>query len=168
MKFDLMSKIAKARLIIGYLGEKDQFKWWESSFLSSSSSAFLLHPYPRTTLLAQYNGVCETALLVHDEFIGVGSNYHLYRLPVSIEEYAARLVQEPEFFEELKDSLESRDGAINTLQNMSNSSVETSIGPVKVGIFSDESLESKLELMVSHYIHAYKEGYRCFPFMGTA
>ena len=69
MTKDIYKLIAELKLLIGYLGEKNQFNWWDSNFLGTSSGVFLIHPYPRTTLLAQYHGVSEAALLAHDESV---------------------------------------------------------------------------------------------------
>ena len=54
-------------------------------FLSSSSKAFLGPIYPNSIDIAQYSGVCQAASIVHDEHIGIGKHYHLYRLPDAIE-----------------------------------------------------------------------------------
>jgi hypothetical protein len=34
--------LARLRLLVGYLGEQNQFDWWSCSFFSPSSKAFLV------------------------------------------------------------------------------------------------------------------------------
>ena len=85
MGIDLIRTIAELRLAIGYLGERDQFGWWQSSFFTRGSDAFLSPLFGRTQLLAQCNGVTRAASIIHDERIGVGKVYHLFRLPEDIE-----------------------------------------------------------------------------------
>lgn len=73
-------QIAAIRAAVGYLGEKDQAGWWSSSFFASTGSAFLSPIFPRTQVVAQCQGVSGAASKIHDERIGVGNVYHLFRL----------------------------------------------------------------------------------------
>jgi hypothetical protein len=77
--------LALLRLVVGLLGEQKEPKWWPSNFFGAGSNAFLAPLFPRTLLLAQYHGVVQSAARVHDEHIGVGRVYHLFRLPEDIE-----------------------------------------------------------------------------------
>ena len=58
-------------------------------------------------MLARYHGVCEVAMLVHDEHIGVGANFHLYRMPESAERSAAKAVADTDFHQQINDVLGS-------------------------------------------------------------
>jgi hypothetical protein len=42
MESPLLDYLAKLRVVIGYLGEREQFGWWQSLFFSASSQAFLV------------------------------------------------------------------------------------------------------------------------------
>ena len=161
MRRKLTVLAAELRILIGYLGEKSQCDWWGSNFLGPQSKIFLSHPYPRTSFLAQYHGVCEAALLVHDEYIGVGKNYHLYRLPDSLEREIAKAAQELDMCNKLK----STDEAFQALEQLVSCVVEKNEGPVSVGTFSDASLEAILKAAASHYLQAFKGSYKSFPFM---
>ena len=97
MDTNLLETITKLRLYIGYLGEKDQFGWWVSSFFAPSSNAFFEPLFGRTQYLAQCNGVTRAAALVHDERIGVGHVYHLFRLPEDLEQGLHRELHDPKF-----------------------------------------------------------------------
>ena len=161
MKNQLIKFIAEFRVLVGYLGEKSQCDWWGSNFLGPQSKIFLSHPYPRTSFLAQYHGVCEAALLVHDEYIGVGKNYHLYRLPDSLEREIAKAAQELD----INDKLKSTDEAFQALEQLVSGVVDKNEGPVNVGTFSDASVEAILKAAASHYLQAFKGGYKSFPYM---
>lgn len=67
----LASTIAELRVLIGYLGEKNQAHWWGGELLSPSATAFLAPIFNRSLFLAQYQGSSRAAAKVHDEAIGV-------------------------------------------------------------------------------------------------
>jgi hypothetical protein len=90
-----LQEIARLRMIVGFLGEKGQHNWWSSEFFSATAPAFLNPVFGKTTTLAQYHGVKESARRVHDEHIGVGRVFHLFRLPESIEQALFEMLQEP-------------------------------------------------------------------------
>ena len=86
MDADHLVTLATLRILVGYLGEREQFGWWQSAFFAPGSQAFLAPLFARTQLLAQCNGVTRAACLIHDERIGVGHVYHLFRLPEDMEQ----------------------------------------------------------------------------------
>lgn len=159
--------IAELKLLIGYLGEKNQFNWWESNFLGQSSSAFLAPTFPRTTLLAQYHGVCEAAQIVHDESVGIGHNFHLFRLPVSIERTLAKSVQELSNDSSLLTVLRTKESALKRLEELSNKN-DAQSGPVHVGAFSETELEQLVKNAAGIYLSAFEQNKKCFPFMRGA
>ncbi len=158
-------KVSILRILVGYIGEKHQKFWWGSNFFSRASESFLLPIYPRTTLLAQYNGVCEAALLSHDQHIGVGNTYHLYRLPNSIERIVAEHIQTQDNNMALKNSLSGQDAALAALGELTQVSTEKVEGPVAVGMFQDDALESLLNEAAARYLKAFQQNYQCFPYM---
>ncbi len=165
MKHQLPELIAQLRLLVGYLGEKNLNEWWGSNFLSSTSSPFLAPVFPRTTMLAKYHGVCEAALLIHDEHIGIGSNFHLYRLPDSIEILVAKSLDNPEFQQQIADALSSREVAQKRLDELTTADGNSADGPVVLGAYSESGLNQILHNAASHYSRAFKDGYKCFPYM---
>lgn len=86
MNVEFVECLVKLRFVIGYLGEKEQLGWWQSSFFTQGNKAFLAPLFTKTQILAQCNGVTRAATLVHDERIGVGHVFHLFRLPEEIEQ----------------------------------------------------------------------------------
>lgn len=167
MNQQLIKLIAELKLLVGYLGEQSQHNWWGSNFLGTSSAVYLQHTFPRSTLLAQYHGVNEAALLVHDEYIGIGKNYHLFRLPVSIERNIAGAIREWTEKHELLNNLKSREMAQQRLSVLS-TQAESQDGPINVGIFEDESLEDLMCQCAGLYFSAFQEGKKCLPFMRGA
>ena len=77
----IATTIAELRVLVGYLGEKGQANWWGSEFFSATATAFLAPIFNRSLFLAQYQGATAAAAKVHDEAIGVGRIFHLFRLP---------------------------------------------------------------------------------------
>ena len=61
MKEKIVDKYLHLRLLVGYLGEKEQFGWWQTSLLRHDSRSFLTPVFARTSKLAQYHGVREAA-----------------------------------------------------------------------------------------------------------
>src|ERR1044071_7696845 len=94
MKEKYLNKYLNLRLIVGFLGEKSQFGWCPTAFYEPSSRLFLEPVFPKTYRLAQYNGVREAARLLHDEYVGVGNVFHLFRLPEEMEQDLHTLMQE--------------------------------------------------------------------------
>ncbi|EKA3900128.1 hypothetical protein VCSRO19_0640 [Vibrio cholerae] len=164
MNKQLIRLVAELKLLVGYLGEKSQYNWWESNFLGTSSGAFLMHTFPRTTLLSQFNGVNEAALLVHDEFVGVGNNYHLFRLPVSIERNVANAIQKFASDEKAISSLKSKEAAQQRLSELANIA-EAQDGPINLGEFEDANLEHLMHTIAGLYLSAFQQGKKCLPFM---
>jgi hypothetical protein len=168
MAIDVYSFIFDLRLAIGYLGEKDQHGWWGSAFLSPSAKSFLAPVFVKTTLTAQYNGVCVAAARVHDERIGLGLHYHLYRLPDMIERMAVRCAENRPPGAGTSANFTSIEAATSFLEQFCVGSATMAEGPVVVGDFSEKKLESLLRLSASHYLQAFTGGYQCFPYMRNA
>ena len=168
MNNDVVKLIVELRLLVGFLGEKSQSSWWGSNFIGTSSEAFLAPVFSRTTILARYHGVCEAAMLVHDEHIGVGANYHLYRMPDSAERAAAKALADTDFQQQMSDVLGSSESAQSRLGELAATDTNKVEGPVVLGSYADAELNQLLRQSASHYSRAFKEGYKCFPYMREA
>ena len=160
--------VAELRLLVGFLGEKSQHNWWGSNFIGATSEAFLAPVFSRTTMLARYHGVCESAMLVHDERIGVGANFHLYRLPDSVERAAAKEVASSDSKTLMNSILASSEAALTRLSELSITKADKAEGPVVVGTYSDTGLKHILDQSARHYLLAFTDGYKCFPYMREA
>lgn len=160
--------LAELRLLVGYLGENANSKWWGSNFFSSSSDAFLDPVFPRTRMLARYHGVCEAAMLVHDEHIGVGSTYHLYRMPDSVERMSSNALIDAHFQQRLSDTLASTEAAEMRLSELAATDLDKVEGPVALGNYDSANLNWQLQQAASHYSRAFKASYKCYPFVRVA
>ena len=101
MKVNHTDQIVGLRLAVGLLGEQEQSAWWPSGFLGRHAQAFLGPVFGSKTRMAQYHGVTEAACRIHDEKIGVGRVFHLFRLPESIEQRLCDALQEGSVPEEV-------------------------------------------------------------------
>lgn len=150
------------RLLVGYLGEKDQGDWWSTTFFDSDSRCFLEPVFTRTTRLAQYNGVREAARCLHDEQIGVGNVFHLFRLPEEVEQdLQQRVINAPdEWFGEI----ESQETALTALRNLSGEAIPVSEGPQSIGSFKELGYSSDSKALAQCYLAAFEQGVRTFPY----
>ena len=82
---EYLRTILRLRLLVGFLGERSQFAWWNTTFFGDYSLRSLEFVVPKTAALAQYHGVVEAALRLHDEQVNVGT-FHLFRLPEEVEQ----------------------------------------------------------------------------------
>jgi len=165
MNKKLIEDICESRLLTGFLGEKQQAAWWDSSFLSPSSSAFLNPIYPNSILMAQYYGVCQAASIVHDEHIGIGRHFHLYCLPESIERTMSKTLHDNDFSINLCNQIATKESAIKRIKELGGEIIDRAEGPIVVGDFSDDKAQNLLKKLLSHYLTAFEFGYKCYPYM---
>ena len=165
MDSKIVELIVEARFLVGFLGEKEQSNWWGSSFLSKPSSAFLTPVFPKTTKIAQFHGISEAAKRVHDEHIGLGRNYHLYRLPDSIERSLANTLSDTNVAASILENISDSDTAMFSLSKLCTKSDEMEEGPIAVGDFSDDKLGELVKQSLSHYLRAFQNDLKCFPYM---
>lgn len=157
--------IAELRLLVGYLGEQAP-SWWTSKFFSSNAAAFLRPVFERSMPLAQYQGVTAAAARVHDEHIGVGRSFHLFRLPEIYEQSALGAFAEPSFTVGVQDWLADPDQALSQLEILARP-MTASEGPVVLGDFS-EGLSDTLPALAGVYLDAFRKGIRTFPYLREA
>jgi hypothetical protein len=156
-----ITQLIRLRTIIGYLGEKEQYNWWSSTFFSAPSSAFLAPVFTRTQSLARLSGVSRAAARVHDEFIGVGAVYHLFRLPEQLEQrIVVHLQQEPE----QKGASVTKEEALTWLHQYAASTPVTTMGPVHVGNIEQLQLEASWQEVAALYLYAFQMNTRLYPY----
>ncbi len=165
-----LQEIARLQMIVGYLGEKGQHNWWSSEFFSANAPAFLNPVFGKTATLAQYHGVKEAARRVHDEHIGVGRVFHLFRLPESIEQAVFEVLQDSAITDALRRDIESQDSAAAALQALCvdktvDSSSSLQEGPVQIGAVSDLEGTRWLPDAARCYQAAFNAGSRSFPYL---
>jgi hypothetical protein len=154
--------LASLRLAVGLLGEEKEPKWWPSNFFGTGSTAFLAPMFSRTLLLSQYHGVLQAAARVHDEHIGVGRVYHLFRLPEDIEYGIHAVLQDgrPGSLPALLD----RDGALALLRQAAGTAGRLAEGPVRVGDAQSLRTPASWPQVAIYYALAFDRGVRVYPY----
>jgi len=160
----ISATIAELRVLVGYLGEKDQANWWTSEFFSASAAAFLAPIFNRSLFLAQYQGATAAAAKAHDEAIGVGRTYHLFRLPIGQEQASADALSDATFVQTMKARLASRELALARLAELAGKPESASPGAVSLGQMSQD-LKAELQRAAGFYCAAFTSGIQTFPYV---
>ncbi|TAX74716.1 BrxE family protein [Rhizobium leguminosarum] len=162
-----MSDLLKVRLLVGYLGEIDQFGWWKTSFYQPASQAFLAPIFPRTGHVAKYHGVAEAARLVHDESLSVGS-YHLFRLPEELEHDLHTAIAGTEDRTSQDASMHGKDGALEILRAIGEAFISPADGPISLGEIKELRTSHAIAQMAGIYAAAFQRGIKAFPYLSRA
>ncbi|MFZ1730566.1 MAG: BrxE family protein [Bacteroidota bacterium] len=160
----LIEQLALLRMAVGLLGEQANPKWWTSAFCSKNGKAFLEPIFPRTYLNAQYQGVVSAAALVHDDRIGVGEVFHLFRLPEDMEQALHSIAitgTNPQMVGVMKD----RDSAMQFLRGFADSVQKPAQGPVRVGNLSKLRETSSWKDAAVFYFSGFELQQETFPFL---
>ncbi len=160
----LFEHLSLLRAAVGYLGEREQHAWWQSSFFSPQSPAFLAPVFGRTQVLAQCVGVARAAAALHDAHIGVGQVHHLFRLPEELERALHRTLRDPATAQQITAVVLSREDALAYLRREARVGVPASEGPTRVG--DDRGLhdQRQWELVAAHYVQAFERGLKAYPY----
>ena len=160
MEVEFVQAIVKLRLAIGFLGEREQFGWWQSSFFTQGSDAFLSPLFGRTQVLGQCNGVTQAAAIVHDERIGIGNVYHLFRLPEEIEQkiHKELVAINPQSI------FKTKEAAFSYLRKSSTKSGQTSIGPTRIGDKTALNDLHSWQLVSGLYLFAFEDNTEIYPY----
>ena len=162
MNADVISLVMRLRVAVGYLGEKDQKGWWTSSFLSPTSKPFLSPVFPRTFALAQLHGVTAAAAAVHDDRIGVGDVFHLFRLPEGMEESLHRLGNEP--ISAAIAEITADQTATSLLAEVACEATSSSAGPVRIGTVGTLRRKAVWGDVAGNYLAGFHGDKETFPF----
>lgn len=167
MHSDPLSDLLKVRLLVGYLGEIDQFGWWKTSFYQPAGQAFLDPIFPRTSHVAKYHGVAEAARLVHDESLSV-SSYHLFRLPEELEHDLHTALAGDEGRATQDKFIQGKDAALDTLRAMGAAFKTSADGPISLGEFAGVRTLDTMAQMAGIYASAFERGVKAFPYLTRA
>lgn len=166
MTDSLTELLATMRAIIGYLGELGQHAWWQSSFFAPASRAFLAPVFARTPVVAQCVGVTRAAALAHDERIGVGRVYHLFRLPEDMEQSIHRALHDPDLGARITELNTNRDAALAFLREMAAPTAASGIGPTLIGEARILRTADTWRTVAGCYLRAFELGSQVFPYFG--
>lgn len=158
----LIEAILTMRFAVGLLGEKEQANWWPSSFMSPTSSAFLLPVFGANVMQARYQGIVEAGKRVHDERIGVGRVFHLFRLPEATEHRLLDILTSTE--QEVAAKVWRPEAANEQLSVLAVASTEAKLGPISIGTANDLGKPDWLRVAASLYAAAFAAGVQCFPY----
>ena len=156
--------ICKIRAVVGYLGEKDQAGWWESSFFAASSPVFLAPLFSRTQVLAQVNGVTRAAAMVHDNRIGMGRVYHLFRLPEDMERGIYQALHHADLCAEISVLVAAKATAMGYLQEKRAPQADDALGPLLVGTAQTLREVATWTPIAFHYGQAFERETPIFPY----
>lgn len=165
MKVNHTDQIVGLRLAVGLLGEQEQSAWWPSGFLGRHAQAFLGPVFGSKTRMAQYHGVTEAACRIHDEKIGVGRVFHLFRLPELIEQRLCDALQEGSVPEEVTRCFNSTEAAEIVLADLAKGSAEAKPGPVRIGGADLINSPDGVALLAATYRAAFRADIKCYPYL---
>lgn len=158
-----IKQLVLLRAAVGFLGEQGQPPWWNSQFCSANGQAFLSPIFPRTHLLAQFQGVAAAAALVHDERIGIGNVFHLFRLPGDLEQSLYEIAN-GEGGQAIGDVMHSEDAARQFVAGFAGGVRKEALGPVMVGPTTAVRSISSWQDVAALYLTAFERRTEAFPF----
>jgi|SRR6516165_1041910 len=164
MNAKLIHQTIGLRLAVGLLGEHGQAGWWPSMFLGQHANAFFSPIFGGKTRMAQYQGVTEAACRVHDERIGVGRVFHLYRLPETIEHRISDAFQEGTLPEDVTRCFESTEAAESILASLAKGPSVVKPGPIRLGGADMINSPDGVALLAATYRAAFHTDIRCYPY----
>jgi len=164
MQVNLLNSIIQFRLAVGYLGERSQYGWWQSSFFTLGSGAFLSPLFGRTQLLAQCSGITRAAALVHDERIGVGRVYHLFRLPEDVEQSIHQVLQTTTSGNSFEKLTASKETALAFLRTNTKPFAAGGVGPLRIGSLADLQNLQTWKSVAGAYLFGFETKQEIFPY----
>ncbi len=157
---DSNSAYARLRKLVGFLGSQPVFSWWDSNLMSETGLRFLLNSFPRSAESAAFNATCEGARRLHDQELGRIGCYHLFRLPLGVEDMldkasggvVAGMTQE---------------SAMADLAEIADARIVAPAGPVQIGVEKKILTETSVQELAAHYHSAFAQGIRCYPYFSA-
>jgi hypothetical protein len=159
-----VENLATLRAVVAFLGERDQFAWWQSAFFGAGSTSFLSPVFARTQILAQCAGAGMAAAHVHDERIGVGGVYHLFRLPEEIERSVHGALQHEATCKEIDHLVADTPSALHFLNTLAKSKPAEGIGPTRVGSIRDLRSNAHWATVAGLYATGFQKRSEIFPY----
>ncbi|WP_373707971.1 BrxE family protein [Kaistella sp.] len=155
MKEDVSIKINRLRLAVGYMIENK--KWWNTEFFAPESRDFLTFIFPKSTKHGADHFVQALRFSTDNE---VGSNYyHLFRLPIELEEQIYKTNSAE------KVTIENEQQAVKLLKELSDGlNVENNTGPINIGS-ADHIGEDTVQTFAAQYYRAFLNNYQIHPYL---
>lgn len=121
---------------------------------------FLSTTFPRTAMGAAFEATVEASQKHHDAALGKNGCYHLFRLPLHIEQ---RMHEE----ELARTSLPTKEEAMDTLASYAESQIQAPDGPVQIGVEKRILKEASIQELAAHYHSAFSRGIRSYPYFSA-
>jgi hypothetical protein len=157
-------EIVRLRFVVAFLGEREQAGWWPSNFLSRNARAFMEPVFGNGCTLAQYLGATEAARRVHDDRIGVGRVFHLFRMPETVERLIFECLADKSVSEEVGDCISSGSIGQSVLVQLTPNIGRTETGPVRIGNIEMVGEPDSMAAVAAHYQAALTAHTQCFPY----
>jgi hypothetical protein len=167
MTQDLIKTIVQLRAAVGFLGERGPKARWPSAFFSDSSRSFLSPLFPRTLALSQLRGVIAAAARVHDERIGVGDVYHLFRLPEEIEQAVHQFMLTSQAAVALAASAADPASASTTLTTFAAAQEVESPGPARIASAEQIDDLTAWQKVAGRYAFGFRRDTEVYPFFSA-
>ncbi|MDC0275416.1 BrxE family protein [Verrucomicrobiales bacterium] len=164
---DYLENLLKLRVLVGFLGQKNLKNWWDTALMETTGIRFLETLFPRTSHLAALNSTVEAACHTHDEAIGRIGLFHLFRLPIALEDRISAAAEDVDISKVLG-GCEDVDSAMDQLKGFVVSGVSASDGPVQIGVESHILRKASIEELAAHYHSAFEKEICCFPYFGPS
>ena len=159
-----ITQVAKLRAVIGYLGEREHFAWWQSSFFGAGSKTFLAPIFGKNPVLAQCSGVTRSAALLHDERIGVGNVYHLFRLFEDMEQDIHQALHQPTLCVEIAALVIDRAAALAYLHEVVGAITSIGIGPTHVSDSQALRTSATWARVAAYYLNGFDQQIQVYPY----
>ena len=164
-KKQIAEDLALMRMAVGAIGEDKILLWWRSAFCGNMAGAYLSPMFPKTVFKSALAGVTAAACRVHDEHIGVGRVFHLFRLPEEYERVIADAISAipASRVNAVKESVAA---AKEWLKIYSEGVKQHAEGPVSVGKSDELSHPSVWRKVAAIYLDAANTGVQALPYFG--
>ena len=164
---DIFKNYIVLRAVVVFLGEKDQFNWWNTQFLGNTGRKYLEFNFPRNTVAAGVSGASTAAKKLHDERIGKTRVFHLFRFPYEIEEsiHTHLLNMEEDV---LWDTITDKETASVVLTKLAGSTIDAPEGPVQVGQIKHILKEGSVAEVAKQYLSAFEKNCITLPYFSGA
>jgi len=155
MNNSIINHLLDLRISVLQLGELN--KWWPTSFFKDSSLEFFKYVFPRSSN-ARIITAIDIAKEIVDKNVGVNS-YHLFRMPIEIEEHIHRKLMTSETINPTKENV------LKNLDNLSNGlPTDDKPGPKYLGNSENLDLDT-VQAMAAEYLNAFNNGYQVHPYL---
>lgn len=162
---EILSSLLTLRITVGFLGQKQFGGWWNCAFLDATGLRFLQTTFPRSAPSAAVHSLTEAACRVHDDALGKIGLFHLFRFPISIEDRLEELLPTV-VGSSIYEAGPSQEAAMSVLRELADALITAPPGPVQVGVERQIVTRNSINELAAHYLSAFQQGIRCFPYFG--